>query len=87
MTLSSDAVSGGAEWAFAHPDFGIQVNPIPTMGGRLCPSHYCLPTRIWNPNGISGVQNKLLIFKTNVPFLPFFNSEMPLGFQIWVGKQ
>ena len=25
----------------ALPEFGSSVNPIPTRGGRLCPSHYC----------------------------------------------
>ena len=30
--LSSDAISGWAKWAFAHQDFGISVNPIPTRG-------------------------------------------------------
>ena len=38
---SSDAASGWAGWALAHPEFGSSVNPITTRGGRLCPSHYC----------------------------------------------
>ena len=42
----SDAVSGWAGWALAHLEFGSSVNPTPTTGGRLCPPHYCLPTRI-----------------------------------------
>ena len=29
---SSDAASGWAEWALAHPEFGVSVNPIPTRG-------------------------------------------------------
>ena len=33
--------SGGAGGALAPPEFGSSVNPIPTRGGRLCPSHYC----------------------------------------------
>ena len=28
---SSDAVSGWAGWALAHPEFGVLVNPIPTI--------------------------------------------------------
>ena len=28
----SDAASGWAEWALAHPEFGSPVNPIPTRG-------------------------------------------------------
>ena len=30
--LSSDAASGWAVWALAHPEFGVSVNPIPTRG-------------------------------------------------------
>ena len=30
-------VPGGAGGAMAPPDFGRSVNPISTMGGRLCP--------------------------------------------------
>ena len=41
-----DAARGWAGWALADPEFGSSVNPIPTRGGRLCPPHYCLPTRI-----------------------------------------
>ena len=41
-----DAVIGWAGWALAYPEFGLFVNPIPTKGDRLCPKHYCLPTRI-----------------------------------------
>ena len=53
---SSDAASGWAGWALAHPEFGSSVHPIPTGGGgRLYPPHYCLPTRIWKPSGISAL--------------------------------
>ena len=38
MTLSSDAVSGGAEWAFAHPDFEFQLTLI--QPGRLDYVHH-----------------------------------------------
>ena len=31
--FKSDAVSGWAEWALAHPNFGISVNPIPMLWG------------------------------------------------------
>ena len=31
----------GAGRAYAFPDFGRSVNPIPTMGGRLCPPFTC----------------------------------------------
>ena len=54
----SDAVSGWAGWTIAHPEFGGTVNPIPTRWGRLCPPHYCLPTRIGKPNGISVISNQ-----------------------------
>jgi len=53
VVLSSDAISGWVGWALAHQEFGSSVNTIPATGGRLCSPHYCLPTRIWKPNGIS----------------------------------
>ena len=31
----------GAGRVYAFLDFGRSVIPIPTMGGRLCPPHYC----------------------------------------------
>ena len=31
---------GGAGGTLAPPEFGSSVNPIPTRGGTLCPSHY-----------------------------------------------
>ena len=34
-------ISRGAGGALAPPEFGSSVNPMPTRGGRLCPSHYC----------------------------------------------
>ena len=35
-------------------------------GGRLCPPHYCLPTRIWKLNGISGqgTKNTTLLYSS-----------------------
>ena len=36
MLQGSDAASGRAGWALAHPEFGVSVNPIPTRGGALC---------------------------------------------------
>ena len=32
----------GGLGGLAHPEFGSSVNPIPTEGGRLCPTHYIL---------------------------------------------
>ena len=37
---SRAVVSRGAGGALAPPEFGSSVNPIPTRGGTLCPSHY-----------------------------------------------
>ena len=34
-------VSWGAGGPLAPPEFWSSVNPFPTRGGRLCPSHYC----------------------------------------------
>ena len=45
--LPSDVVTGWAGWALAHSEFKISVHQ--QQGGgevRLCPPHYCLPTRI-----------------------------------------
>ena len=53
--LFPDAVSGWAEWVLAYPVFGSSVNPIPTRWDKLCPPHYCLPTRIWKLNDISAL--------------------------------
>ena len=35
---SSDAASGWAEWALAHPEFGSSINPITTRGAD-CAHH------------------------------------------------
>ena len=32
IVIRSDAASGWAGWALAHPEFGISVNPITTRG-------------------------------------------------------
>ena len=40
---------------------GVSINPILTRGSRLCPPHYCLPTRIWKPNGITAVMMMILM--------------------------
>ena len=34
----------------AHPDFGRSVNPISTMGDRLCPHNYYWHSRIFRPS-------------------------------------
>ena len=51
----SDAVSKWAGRALTHLEIGSFVNPIPPRegGGRLCPTHYCLPIWIWKPDDIS----------------------------------
>ena len=59
---NSDADSGKAEWALAHPEFGVSVNPIPTRG-QIMPTA-CPP----------GFQN-LAAFLYNGHITPFF---MPL---------
>ena len=38
--------NGWAGWPIAHPDFGKSVNTISTIGGRLCPAYYYLPTQL-----------------------------------------
>ena len=43
--LRSDAISRWGGWTLAPQDFGASVNLILTMEGRLCPPHYCYPTR------------------------------------------
>ena len=40
-SLSRGVARGGG--GRAPPGFGRSVNPTQTMGGRLCPSHYCQP--------------------------------------------
>ena len=40
MLSFSDAISGWARWAVAHPEFGSSVNLIPTKGGRLCLAYH-----------------------------------------------
>ena len=41
LSVIRAVVKGGAGSALAPPEFGSSVNPIPTRGGTLCPSHYC----------------------------------------------
>ena len=48
---ASDAVSGWAGWALAHPEFGSSVHPIPTREGRLCPPHVNVHTKFLKPQG------------------------------------
>ena len=38
MSFFSDATSGWAGWALAHPEFGSSVNPITTRGGQIMPT-------------------------------------------------
>ena len=61
----SDATSGWAGWALAHPEFGSSVNPIPTRGAEyahpitastpgfenITASLYDLNVDIFNPEG------------------------------------
>ena len=63
--LSSDAVNGWAGWALDHLESGVSVNSIPKEG-RLCQPYYCLPTRVWKPNGIPEFsrQKRALIFNS-----------------------
>ena len=44
MLLYSDAASGRAGWALAHPEFGSSVNPITTRG-----ADYASPPGFENP--------------------------------------
>ena len=48
METGSDAAREWAGLALAHPEFSSSVNPIPTKEENI------LPTRIWEPNDISG---------------------------------
>ena len=43
-------VPGCAGCAMAHPDFVRLVNPISTMGDRLCPPNYYWHPRIFRPS-------------------------------------
>ena len=49
VSSTRGVASGGpsAPWTL-----GVQLTLL-QPGGKLCPPHYCLPTRIWKPNGIS----------------------------------
>ena len=44
----SDAASGWAEWALAHPEFGSPVNPIPTRGADYAHHIIACPPRFEN---------------------------------------
>ena len=65
----------GGQSGLVHPEFGSSINPFPTrgVGGRLYPPLYCLLTRIWKPDGISGLYTKkqhelILVF---APYLQY----------------
>ena len=47
IVVIRDVGDGWAGWTIAHPCFGRSVNSISTIGGRLCPPHYFLPTQLW----------------------------------------
>ena len=44
----SDAVSGWAEWALAHPEFVSSANPIPTRGADYAHPITACPTGFEN---------------------------------------
>ena len=50
MVYLRPVVPGCAGCAMAHPDFGRSVNPISTMGDRLCPPNYYWHTQIFRPS-------------------------------------
>ena len=41
LAKNSDAASGWAGWAFAHPKFGVTVNPNQTRGADYAHCIYC----------------------------------------------
>ena len=45
----SDAASGCAGWALAHPEFGSSVNPITTRGADYAHHITASPPRFENP--------------------------------------
>ena len=48
----SDAASGWAGWALAHPEFGNSVNPITTRGADYAHHITVSPPRFENPAAI-----------------------------------
>ena len=72
---------GGAEGAKAPPEFGRSVNPIQTMGGRLCPSHYCQSPRI--KKAITTIYTSGTSYTANV-FRPHLTSQFL--WSIWYEK-
>ena len=54
-------VPGCAGGAMTHPDFGRSVNPISTMGDRLCPTSYYWHTQIFRLSDGPGHQRKRLL--------------------------
>ena len=63
IALFRGVARGGAGGAKAPPEFSKSVNPIQTMGGRLCPSHYCQPP--WAIyTSVSIVYNQRLMIST-----------------------
>ena len=49
VSKSSDAASGWAEWALAHPEFGSSVNPITTRGADYAHHITASPPGFENP--------------------------------------
>ena len=48
-------LAGGQDGFYPTRNFGFLLTLFQPGGDRLWPPHYCLPTRIWKPNGISEV--------------------------------
>jgi hypothetical protein len=77
--MDRPVASRGARGACAPPLFGRSVNPISTGGSTLCPPHYCVPSRIFEPcDGPDGSCKKLLLSECNADqlniFWPFLSS-------------
>ena len=49
LIICSDAASGWARWALAHPEFGSSVNPIPTRGADYAHHITASPPGFENP--------------------------------------
>ena len=60
MFLYSDASSGRAVWALAHPEFGISVNPITSRGADYAHHITASPPGFENP-AASLLCNNLLV--------------------------
>ena len=50
LTKALTTIQGCRNHRAPPPDFNTSDNPIPTMGGRLCPSHYRPPHQIFKPS-------------------------------------